>query len=100
MQFGRNYKIMLQSDAQYRNEAEALKFTCVRNREGDMVPLERLLHSKYETSPANISIQGSNAEGYSSGAAGSTMQVLALALIFVFLCLAVLLTIPTGIFGA
>lgn len=90
----------------------------------------------------NISIQGSNAEGYSSGqaiaameevvhevvptgfsiewsgqsreekkSAGSTMQVLALALIFVFLCLAalyeswsvpfaVLLTIPTGIFGA
>ena len=151
MQFGRNYKIMLQSDAQYRNEAEALKFSYVRNREGDMVPLETLLHSKYATSPANItrfngsrniSIQGSNAQGYSSGqaiaameevvreivptgfniewsgqsreekkSADSTMQVLALALVFVFLCLAalyeswsvpfaVLLTIPTGIFGA
>ena len=151
MQFGRNYKIMLQSDAQYRNEAETLKFSYVRNKNGNMVPLETLLHSKYGTSPANvtrfngsrnISIQGSNAGGYSSGqaiaameevvseivptgfsiewsgqsreekkSAGSTMQVLALALIFVFLCLAalyeswsvpfaVLLTIPTGIFGA
>ena len=151
MQFGRNYKIMLQSDTQYRNEAEALKFSYVKNKSGDMVSLESLLSSKYGTSPAtitrfngsrNISIQGSNASGYSSGQAiaameevvrevaptgfsiewsgqsreekkssDSTMQVMALALVFVFLCLAalyeswsvpfaVLLTIPTGIFGA
>ena len=151
MQFGRSYKIVLQSDAQYRSEAEALKFSYVKNNQGTMVPLDSLVTSSYGTSTAIISrfngtrsvtIQGSTASGYSSGQAiqameevvheivptgfsiewsgqsreekktsGSTMQVMGLALVFVFLCLAalyeswsvpfaVLLTVPTGIFGA
>ncbi len=151
MQFGRNYKIMLQADAQYRSETEALKFIYVRSRQGTMVPLDSLLTAKFLTSPAiitrfngtrSISFQGSTPSGYSSGqsmdameevvhevvptgfgiewsgqsreekaSSGSTMQVMGLALVFVFLCLAalyeswsvpfaVLLTVPTGIFGA
>ncbi|MCR5757509.1 MAG: multidrug efflux RND transporter permease subunit [Selenomonas sp.] len=151
VRFGRTYKVMMQSDTQYRSETEALKFTYVRNNKGAMVPLDSLLTPRLSTSTAvisrfngarSISIQGSVAEGYSSGQAiaameevvrekapagfsidwsgqsreekkssGSTMQVLLLSLLFVFLCLAalyeswsvpfaVLLTVPTGLFGA
>lgn len=150
-QFGRTYKVVLQSDLRYRNEAEAAKFVFVKSASGTMVPLDTLLRPKLTTAPTSISrfngarsiqIQGSAGSGYSSGqamdaieqivhenapsgftiewsgqsreeknAANSTMQVLALALIFVFLCLAalyeswsvpfaVLLTVPTGIMGA
>lgn len=150
-QFGRTYKVVLQSATQYRTEAEAAKFIFVRNSAGEMVPLDTLLKPKLTTGPTQISrfngarsitIQGSAGTGYSSGqamnaitevvqhhinsgfsiawsgqsreeqkSANSTMQVLALALLFVFLCLAalyeswsvpfaVLFTVPTGIFGA
>ena len=150
-QFGRTYKVVLQSDVLYRTEAEAAKFVFVRNSQGGMVPLDTLLKPKLTTGPTQISrfngarsiqIQGSAGTGYSSGdamnaiteivqkhtgsgfniewsgqsreeqkSADSTMQVLALALVFVFLCLAalyeswsvpfaVLFTVPTGIFGA
>ncbi|MBO6292383.1 MAG: multidrug efflux RND transporter permease subunit [Selenomonas sp.] len=151
VQFGRTYKVVMQSDAHYRNEKEALKFNYVRNVDGTMVPLDSLLTPKLSTSASiisrfngtrSISIQGGVADGYSSGQAiaameevvrqtapagfniewsgqsreekkssGSTGQVLVLSLVFVFLCLAalyeswsvpfaVLLTVPTGLFGA
>ena len=150
-QFGRTYKVVLQSDVLYRTEAEAAKFVFVRNSQGGMVPLDTLLKPKLTTGPTQISrfngarsitFQGSSGSRYSSGeamaaiteivqkhagsgfniewsgqsreeqkSADSTMQVLALALVFVFLCLAalyeswsvpfaVLFTVPTGIFGA
>ena len=150
-QFGRTYKVMLQSDTQYRNEAEAAKFVFVKSSTGTMIPLDTLLRPKINTAPSIISrfngarsvtIQGNAGTGYSSGqamaameevvhttapsgfniewsgqsreektASNSTMKVLALALLFVFLCLAalyeswsvpyaVLLTVPTGVFGA
>ncbi|MGL5270339.1 MAG: efflux RND transporter permease subunit [Selenomonadaceae bacterium] len=150
-QFGRTYKVMLQSDIGYRNEADALRFVFVKSSSGTMIPLDTLLKPKLGTAPSiisrfngarSITIQGNAGTGYSSGqaiaamedvvrqtaptgfniewsgqsreektASNSTMQVLALALIFVFLCLAalyeswsvpyaVLLTVPTGIFGA
>ena len=150
-QFGRTYKVVLQSATPYRTEAEAAKFIFVRNSAGEMVPLDTLLKPKLTTGPTQISrfngarsinIQGNAASGYSSGqamnaitevvqhhinsgfsiawsgqsreeqkSANSTMQILALTLLFVFLCLAalyeswsvpfaVLFTVPTGIFGA
>ena len=150
-QFGRSYKVMLQSDLAYRNEADAAKFVFVKSSSGSMVPLDTLLKPKLTTAPTQISrfngtrtvqIQGNAGTGYSSGeamnaieeivhenapsgfniewsgqsreeknASNSTFQVLALALVFVFLALAalyeswsvpfaVLLTVPTGIFGA
>ena len=150
-QFGRNYKVVMQSDTQYRSEAEALKFSYVKNNQGAMVPLDTLLTPKMSTSTSiisrfngarSVSIQGAVGEGYSSGqalaaieevvrqnapagfaiewsgqsreekkSAGSTGQVLMLSIVFVFLCLAalyeswsvpfaVLLTVPTGLFGA
>ena len=149
--FGRTYKVVMQSDTTYRNEAEAAKFVFVKSNTGTLVPLDTLLKPRVTTGTSVISrfnaaravaIQGSPAPGYSSGQAmnaieevvrekapagfnidwsgqsreekssgSKTLQVLAMALIFVFLCLAalyeswsvpfaVLLTVPTGIFGA
>lgn len=149
--FGRTYKVVMQSDTTYRNEAEAAKFVFVKSNTGTLVPLDTLLKPRVTTGTSVISrfnaaravaIQGSPAPGYSSGQAmnaieevvrekapagfnidwsgqsreekssgSKTVQVLAMALIFVFLCLAalyeswsvpfaVLLTVPTGIFGA
>ncbi|MBQ6975719.1 MAG: multidrug efflux RND transporter permease subunit [Selenomonadaceae bacterium] len=151
VQFGRTYKVVLQSDSQYRNEAEALKFSYVMNDKGGMVSLDNLLTPSLSTSTSiirrfngarSITIQGGVADGYSSGqaiqaieevvrantpsgfaiewsgtsreeqkSAGTTGQVLILSIVFVFLCLAalyeswsvpfaVLLTVPTGLFGA
>ena len=151
VRFGRSYYVMLQSDAHYRSESEALKFSFVKNSDGAMVPLDSLLTPRFSTSTSvisrfngvrSLSINGIAADGYSSGqamaameevvqekagpgfavewsgqtreekkSAGTTGQVLMLSVIFVFLCLAalyeswsvpfaVLLTVPTGIFGA
>ena len=151
VQFGRTYKVMMQSDAQYRSESEALKFCFVNNKDGAMVPLNSLLTPRLSTSTSvitrfngarSIGIQGSVADGYSSGqamaameqlvkekapagymiewsgqsreekkSAGSTGQIMLLSIVFVFLCLAalyeswsvpfaVLLSVPTGLFGA
>jgi hydrophobe/amphiphile efflux-1 (HAE1) family protein len=150
-QFGRTYKVMLQSDTGYRSEVDTAKFIFVKSSSGAMIPLDTLLKPKIGTAPSiisrfnaarSITIQGNTGNGYSSGQAmtameevvsqnaptgfniewsgqsrqeksssNSTMQVLALALIFVFLCLAalyeswsvpyaVLLSVPTGVFGA
>lgn len=151
VQFGRTYKVVLQSDSQYRSESESLKFSYVKNNNGAMVPLDTLLTPKLSTSASvitrfngarSMTIQGAVNEGYSSGqaisameevvrenaptgfaiewsgqsreekkSAGTTGKVLVLSVIFVFLCLAalyeswsvpfaVLLTVPTGLFGA
>ena len=150
-QFGRSYKVMMQSDTLYRNEVDSAKFIFLKNDKGAMVPLNTLIKPSLSTGASIISrfngtravqIQGSVGDGYSSGqamaaaeevvrelaptgfaiewsgqsreekkASSSTGQVLALALVFVFLCLAalyeswsvpyaVLLTVPTGLFGA
>lgn len=64
-----------------------------------------------EVAPTGFSVEWSGQSREEFKASGSTAQVLALALVFVFLCLAalyeswsvpfsVLLTVPTGIFGA
>ena len=149
--FGRTYKVVMQADTQYRNEADLTRFLFVKSETGVMVPLDTLIKPKKNTAPAiinrfnaarSIQINGSPAPGYSSGQALAAMQevanevmptgfkyewsgqsreeqkagnrtliVFALAIVFVFLCLAalyeswsipyaVLLCVPTGIFGA
>ena len=149
--FGRTYKVVVQSDTAYRTEAEAAKFVFVKSNTKTLVPLDTLLVPNLDTgapiisrfnASRSITIQGSEAPGYSSGqamaaleevvrtnaptgfnidwagqsreekkAGSKTLEVLALALIFAFLCLAalyeswsvpfaVLATVPTGIFGA
>lgn len=149
--FNRTYKVVMQADTLFRNEADMTRFIYVRSANSTMIPLDTLLKPKLTTGPSSISrfnaarsiqINGSVSEGYSSGqaiaameklanetlpsgftvewsgqsreekkAGSTTMQILALSLIFVFLCLAalyeswsvpyaVMLSVPTGIFGA
>ncbi|EGO64672.1 efflux RND transporter permease subunit [Acetonema longum] len=149
--FNRSYKVVMQADTMFRNEADMTRFIYVRSSNGAMIPLDTLLKPKLTTGPSIISrfnaarsiqINGSVREGYSSGqaltameklaketlpagfnvewtgqsreekkAGSTTMQILALALVFVFLCLAalyeswsvpyaVMLSVPAGIFGA
>ena len=73
-----------------------------------MAALEEVIKT---TAPEGFNIEWSGQSREEKNASGSTAQVLALALVFVFLCLAalyeswsvpyaVLLTVPTGIFGA
>ncbi|MBQ1335476.1 MAG: efflux RND transporter permease subunit, partial [Selenomonadaceae bacterium] len=75
-QFGRSYKVMLQSDTMYRTEAEAAKFIFVKSGSGTMVPLDTLLKPSLSTGASIISrfnatravqIQGNAGQGYSSG---------------------------------
>lgn len=150
-QFGRTYKVVMQAEGNYRNEADRTRFIFIRGSNNQMVPLNTIIKPKLNSGPAIISrfnasrsvtIQGSPKSGYSSGqamaaieevvkevaptgfnidwsgqsreeraATSSTSQVMVLSLVFVFLCLAalyeswsvpyaVLLTVPTGIFGA
>jgi HAE1 family hydrophobic/amphiphilic exporter-1 len=149
--FNRTYKVVMQADTMFRNEADMTRFIYVRSSNGSMIPLDTLLKPKLTTGPSIISrfnaarsiqINGSVGQGYSSGqalaameklaketlptgfnvewsgqsreeqkAGSTTMQILALALVFVFLSLAalyeswsvpyaVMLSVPTGIFGA
>ncbi len=149
--FGRTYKVVLEADSGFRNEADTIRFLYVKSSTGALIPLDTLLKPKTTTAAANISrfnalrsiqINGSAANGYSSGqalaamqevakeslpegfkyewsgqsreeqkASSRTMVIFGLAILFVFLCLAalyeswtvpyaVLLCIPTGVFGA
>ena len=81
--FGRTYKVMLQSDVTYRSEADAMKFVFVKTSSDTMVPLDTLLKPRLSSGPTAISrfngaravnIQGSAAEGYSSGQAMAAIQ--------------------------
>lgn len=150
-QFGRTYKVVMQAESNFRNEADTTRFIFIRGSNNQMVPLNTIIKPKLNSGPAIISrfnasksvtIQGTPKDGYSSGqamaaieevvkevaptgfnidwsgqsreeraATSSTSQVMILSLVFVFLCLAalyeswsvpyaVLLTVPTGIFGA
>lgn len=150
-QFGRSYKVVMQAESEFRDEADTTRFIYIRGSNGQMVPLNTVIKPRLNSGPAiisrfnasrSITIQGSPGAGYSSGqamdaieqiakdtaptgfnidwsgesreeraATSSTGQVMVLAFVFVFLCLAalyeswsvpyaVILTVPTGIFGA
>ncbi len=76
--FGRTYKVVLQAEAQYRGDAEALRYLYVKSASDTMVPLNTLVKAKKVKAPTIISrfngvkavqINGSPASGYSSGQA-------------------------------
>ncbi len=84
--FGRNYKVVLQAQAKYRNDRENAKFLFVKNRDGNMVPLDTLLRSRDITGPGQISryngvrcvsFDGQVGEGYSSGQAMDVLEKIA-----------------------
>ena len=75
---GRNYKVVVQADADYRRDIGALSKLYVRNSAGSMVPLDTLVSAKPGVSARYLTrynlyrtaeISGTPAAGYSSGQA-------------------------------
>ena len=82
----RAYRVYVQADKAFRSEPTALKQFYVRNRSGQMIPLESVVRISETTAPQVIShfnlfrsaaINGGAAPGFSSGQAIQEMESLA-----------------------
>jgi HAE1 family hydrophobic/amphiphilic exporter-1 len=76
--FGRNFRVVAQADSNYRSSINDIGKYYVRNKQGNMIPLSSLITTKLiESATAithyniyrSIEINGSPADGYSSGQA-------------------------------
>lgn len=79
----RLWQVIVQADANYRQDPSAFNTMYVRSRTGAMVPLRALISYTYQASPdivtrfnayPAVQITGNNAAGYSSGQAIKAMQ--------------------------
>jgi len=84
--FGRQWKVYLQAEPEFRDSAEKINSFYVRNSKGDMTPLGSLVNIKRVSGPEytnrfnlyrSIQINGSPAPGYSSGQAMAAMEEVA-----------------------
>ncbi|HMR92547.1 MAG TPA: efflux RND transporter permease subunit, partial [Chitinophagaceae bacterium] len=76
--YGRNFRVMSQADSSYRSSLDGIEKFYVRNSQGNMIPLGSLITTEIVEAPAvishfnvyrNIEINGTPADGYSSGQA-------------------------------
>lgn len=76
--YGRNFRVVSQADTSYRSSLSEIGNYYVKNSDGNMIPLSSLITTKVIESPStishyniyrSISINGTSAEGYSSGQA-------------------------------
>lgn len=74
--FGKQYRIMVQSDVDYRKNIETLDQIYVRNKSGEMAPIKEFISMDKVYGPeaikrfnlyTSVNIQGAPNEGYSSG---------------------------------
>ncbi|MCC4253895.1 efflux RND transporter permease subunit (plasmid) [Sphingobium limneticum] len=81
--FGRTYRVMVQADAPFRQQAEDIGQLKVRNASGEMIPLSSLVTIKRSTGPDRVmhyngypsaDISGGPAPGYSSGQATAAIE--------------------------
>jgi HAE1 family hydrophobic/amphiphilic exporter-1 len=79
----RSYRVYIQADEQFRNQASEIKQYYVRSDSGSMIPLDNLITITQTTTPQVIShynlfrsaeIDGSAAPGYSSGQGITAME--------------------------
>ena len=84
--FGRQWKVYLQAEPEYRVSADKINSFYVRNSNGEMTPLAALVDVKRVSGPEytnrfnlfrSIQINGSPAPGYSSGQAMAAMEQVA-----------------------
>lgn len=84
--YGRNFRVMVQADSSSRSSMENIGKFHVRNNVGTMIPLSSLVSYKVVTNPAVVShyniyrsvdINGTPAEGYSSGQAIQALKEVA-----------------------
>lgn len=84
--FGRTWQVVVQADAEFRNELEDVKRLMVRSRQGKMVPLGSLCDvrpiagplvlTRYNMYPA-AAINGNVTQGYSTGQAIDALEEIA-----------------------
>lgn len=81
--YGKNFRVTIQADSDFRNDLDSLGRYHVRSRSGDMIPLSTLLDVEQVFEPdvawrynmyRSAVIQGSPAPGYSSGDAIAAME--------------------------
>jgi HAE1 family hydrophobic/amphiphilic exporter-1 len=81
--FGRQWRVFLQAEPDYRKSADDIGQFYVRNGRGDMVPLSSFVHVRTTSGPEytvrfnlyrSVEILGSQAEGYSSGQALDALE--------------------------
>jgi HAE1 family hydrophobic/amphiphilic exporter-1 len=81
--FGRQWKVYLQAEPEYRTSADKINSFYVRNSKGEMTPLSSLVTIRRVSGPEytnrfnlfrSIQINGSPAPGYSSGQAMAAME--------------------------
>jgi HAE1 family hydrophobic/amphiphilic exporter-1 len=81
--YGRNFRVVSQADSTYRSSLDEIGKYYVRNSMGNMIPLSSLITTKVIESPSLIShyniyrsieINGTAAQGYSSGQALTALQ--------------------------
>ncbi len=84
--FGRQYRVYMQADVQYRDEPGTLHSVFVKNSRGEMIPINTLIKVNRVFGPEivgrynlfnGISIKASAAPGYSSGDAIAAVEKLA-----------------------
>jgi HAE1 family hydrophobic/amphiphilic exporter-1 len=84
--FGRQWKVYLQAEPEYRTSADKINNFYVRNAKGEMTPLGSLVTIKRVSGPEytnrfnlfrSIQVNGSPAPGYSSGQAMAAMEQVA-----------------------
>jgi HAE1 family hydrophobic/amphiphilic exporter-1 len=84
--FGRQWKVYLQAEPEYRINADRINDFYVRNTKGEMTPLGSLVNVKRVSGPEftnrfnlyrSIQINGSPSPGYSSGQAMAAMEQIA-----------------------
>lgn len=83
--YGRVFRVMMQSDEDFRSKPQDIDKIFVRNRNGNMVPLTSVVNIKNITGPYtltrfnmynSVAINGNAAKGISSGAAMNEMEKL------------------------
>lgn len=80
---GRNYKVVLQAAGEYRGSVEGLRYMYVKNKNGEMIPVNSLVKVKNNSTTSvinrfnnvrSISFQGTVNKGYSSGQAVKALE--------------------------
>ena len=83
--FGRTWQVVVQADSQFRDEVRDVGKLCVRNRDGEMVPLAAIASVKGISSPLVLTrynmypaaaINGNIAPGFSTGQANAIIDEL------------------------
>lgn len=81
--FGRQYRVYMQADAEYKNDSESFNSIFIRNNKGEMLPANTLISLKKVRGPEivtrynlynAISINAAPAAGYSSGDAMQAVE--------------------------